>query len=250
MIAEGQFIDSNLDRFEKVSFVIPAHNEADFIRPTILAIHDAAKVCEIEYEILVINDDSTDRTPELARESGAKVTNVKLRNIGAVRNAGAREANHPWLFFIDADTTLPAKTLRGALTALANGSAGGGARVVIDETQPLFWLKRVMYLCVVMIWQVIGGWAAGCFMYCRKDVFESFGGFNEKFFAAEELFFSRAVKRCGRFHLVRSPVHTSARKLHRYSTWELVRFVTSPLLNFWSPLRSRKGLDILYQDDR
>lgn len=250
MLAEGHILDSNLIGYEKVSFVIPAHNEASFIGATVRAIHDAAHSCDLEYEVIVVNDASTDQTPELAADAGASVVDVELRNIGAVRNAGAKAANNPWLFFIDADTIMPSATLKGALNAMKNGCAGGGARVIIDETQPLFWVKRIMYLCVVMIWQVIGYWAAGCFMYCRKSVFESFGGFDEKFFAAEELFFSRAVKRHGRFHLVRNPVQTSARKLHRYSTWELIRFVISPLATFWSPLKSRKGLDILYQDQR
>jgi len=250
MLANCKFVDREPPKFENVSFVIPAHNEAEFIAKTIEAIQTAATELKIESEVVVVNDASTDLTAEIAAENGARVINVELRNIGAVRNAGAKAASHPWLFFVDADTIVPSRTLEDSLLNLARGSAGGGARVVIDETKPLFWVKRLMYLTVVVVWQVIGRWAAGCYMFCRKDVFESFGGFDEEYFAAEELFFSRNVKAQGDFKLVRHPVITSARKLHRYSTWELARFILIPLSNLRGPLKSKSGLEILYEDQR
>ena len=250
MLAYGELIASTEPKFRAVSFVVPAHNEAKFIGATIKAIQKAARSVEIDFEIVVANDASTDDTPDIARELGARVVDVDLRIIGAVRNAGAKHARNPWLIFVDADTIVPAKTLAQTVKALADGHAGGGARVVIDETQPLFWVKRLMYLSVVVVWQIVGRWAAGCYMFCRKDVFDSFGGFDETYFAAEELFFSRSVKQQGSFRIVRHPVETSARKLHRYSTWELVRFLWIPLTNFGGLLRSKRGLEILYEDQR
>ena len=251
MLAEGRFISQAAPVFESVSFIIPAHNEAKYISKTIKAITVAAQELELEFEVIVVNDDSSDETRNIAIESGAKTIDVKLRNIGAVRNAGAKSAIHPWLVFVDADTTVPKKTLEQSVNALAAGYAGGGARVVIDETQPLFWVKRLMYLGVVVVWQIAGRWAAGCYMFCQKEVFNSFGGFDENYFAAEELFFSRNVKLRGRFRLVRDPpVETSARKLHRYSTWQLMRFIFVPLTNIGKPLQSKSGLEILYDDQR
>ena len=250
MLAHGELIASSPPKFGAVSFVVPAHNEAKFIGPTIKAIKKAAKSVEVDFEIVVVNDASTDNTADIARELDTRVVDVDLRIIGAVRNAGARHAVNQWIIFVDADTIVPAKTLAQTVKALANGHAGGGARVVIDETQPLFWVKRLMYLGVVVVWQIIGRWAAGCYMYCRKDVFDSFGGFDETYYAAEELFFSRSVKQRGSFHIVRHPVVTSARKLHRYSTWELIRFLWVPLTNFGGLLKSKRGLEILYEDQR
>ena len=250
MLAHGKMIETSPCPNKPVSFIIPAHNEAKFIAPTIQAIQKSAQSVGIDYEIIVVNDLSTDDTRAVAEEFNVRVVDVELRNIGAVRNAGAEVAINPWLIFVDADTTVPAKTLAQTVGALANGAAGGGARVVIDETQSLFWVKRLMYLSVVVVWQVIGRWAAGCYMFCRKDVFDSFGGFDETFYAAEELFFSRSVKQRGNFRIVRHPVETSARKLHRYSTWEMVRFLWVPLTNFGGMLQSKRGLEILYEDQR
>ena len=251
MLAHGKLIDqSSSHHYKPLSFIIPAHNEAKFIEPTIQAIQKSAQSVGIEYEIIVVNDASTDDTRAIAVKFNVRVIDVDLRHIGAVRNAGANEAVNPWLIFVDADTSVSAKTLKQTVDALASGAAGGGARVIIDETQPLFWVKRLMYLSVVVVWQVIGHWAAGCYMFCRKDVFDSFGGFDETYFAAEELFFSRSVKQRGSFHIARHPVVTSARKLHRYSTWELVRFLWVPLTNFGGLLKSKRGLEILYEDQR
>jgi len=87
-------------------------------------------------------------------------------------------------------------------------------------------------------------------MFCQREIFEVFGGFDENFFAAEELFFSRSVSRRGRFKVLRQPVVTSARKLEAYTTLELMRFVTLPIIRPATLLKSRLGLEILYDDEK
>lgn len=250
MIAKGKIIENAPPDFQPVSFVIPAHNEQRYLAKTITAIEAAIKELDIVAEIIVVNDDSTDETVAVANSCGARTIDVALRNIGAVRNAGAAVANYDWLVFVDADTTVPTETVRRSLLALAAGDVGGGARVEVEGEATLFWFKRLMCFTVVLVWQVIGGWAAGCYMFCDKKKFESFGGFDENIFAAEELFFSKNLKQLGRFRLVRHPVVTSARKLHAYSTWQLISFVASPLRNLRSPFSSKDGLEILYEDPR
>ena len=233
-----------------ISVVIPAHNEAKYLPDTLAALKRVTAKIGVVAQIIVVNDASTDRTAELAREQGVQVVDVELRNIGAVRNAGAEMAVHERLFFLDADTELPEKTLIDAMKALDKGAAGGGAHVTIPDAETIPFLKRMMFYGMRTVWQVIGRWAAGCFMFCRTDDFRDFGGFDETFFAAEELFFSNEVRKRGLFRLVRHPVVTSSRKLHAYSTVELVRFLLLPLTNLKGPLKSKVGLEILYEDAR
>ena len=76
-----------------VAFVVPAHNEEPLLPATLRAIHDAAAACEIEYEIIVADDASTDRTAHVAADSGARVVSVQHRQISATRNSGARAAS-------------------------------------------------------------------------------------------------------------------------------------------------------------
>ena len=101
-----------------ISFVVPAHNEEALLARTLASIHAAAAAVRADYELIVVDDASTDRTPEIATQHGARVVRVAARQISAVRNAGAREATGDVLVFVDADTILPPETLAAALAAL------------------------------------------------------------------------------------------------------------------------------------
>jgi glycosyltransferase involved in cell wall biosynthesis len=250
--AEPKKTSSSEPEFSGVTFVVPAHNEQNYLGPTLEQLNKIASKLLREFEIIVVNDASTDSTPQIALDSGARVINVDLRNIGAVRNAGAKEAGFEWIVFVDADTIVPEETLVGSLKALSKGAVGGGAYVSLDQIQPVGWFKMGLYYAVSLIWQTLGRWAAGCYMFCRKDAFEFFGGFDEQYFAAEELFFSVELKRLGKFQLVRFPVITSSRKFYNYTPGQLIRFIVLPLsvLLKRAPLRSRFGLELLYEDDR
>lgn len=193
----------------RISFVIPAHNEQALLPRTLASIHVAA--AGFPYEIVVANDASTDGTAACARAAGARVVDVNHRQIAATRNAGARAAQGDVFVFLDADTLLPAVTLRRALDALRNGAVGGGARVIFDAAP---WLQRQMSAAFTATWITLLRWAAGCFVFATREAFEAVGGFDEQFFVAEELYMSRALKRQGRFVLLATPVVTSARKLH------------------------------------
>ena len=251
MIPENpNYFDSPPRKYPTVSFVIPAHNEASYLARTLKHLHRSAAALQLNYEVIVVDDDSIDATSSIATDNGAFVIGVNLRNIGAVRNAGAKEARYTCLFFLDADTLLPEKTLRQSLDAICDGVVGGGAHVVMDRIAELQWTKLILYYAVRLVWQSVGGWAAGCFMFCRRDLFEHFGGFDEEYFAAEELFFSRSVKAHGRFKIVRHPVISSSRKFHSFSTAELMRFVFLPLISPEGRFKSKLGLEVLYNHDR
>jgi len=250
MYGEGTIINPPDADSTGGSFIVSAHNEQRYLPATIRALRHGIQQLELIAEIIVINDTSTDDTGKIATELGARVIDVSLRNIGAVRNAGAAAAKYPWLIFVDADTIVPSGTIQQSLKTLADGFAGGGAHVEIPNRYELFFVKRWMYYAVVIVWQYVFGWAAGCYMFCRKEYFDSFGGFDEQYYAAEELFFSQQLKNIGEFRLVRPPVLTSARKLKQYSVWELSRFLLVPLTQPFSLFQSTKGLEILYEDER
>src|SRR5690242_19303922 len=100
---------------ELLSFIVPAHNESLEIGPTLRAIRQAASALDRPYEIIVVNDASTDDTAAQAKECGARVIEVQLRKISAVRNAGAQAAKGSIFFFVDADTRISAEALKAAI---------------------------------------------------------------------------------------------------------------------------------------
>ena len=236
--------------YPPVSFIIPAHNEANYLAATLVHIQRATQALGILSQIIVVDDDSTDETASVACGLGAEVVFASLRNIGAVRNAGAARACHDHLIFVDADTLLPQETLRQTLEALAAGCVGGGAIVDVDKTRHIPFQKYLMFLLVSGVWQTLGRWAAGCYLFCTKQAFIDIGGFPEDYFAAEEYFVSRGLKSRGKFCLVRGKVITSARKLHDYSTWQLIRFLVRPMFSRKGFLKSRDGLEVLYDHNR
>ena len=71
-----------------LSFVVPAHNEQACLGRTVQAIHAAPRATGRPYEVIVVDDASTDATAEVARKHDATVVSVNRRQIAASRNAG------------------------------------------------------------------------------------------------------------------------------------------------------------------
>jgi glycosyltransferase involved in cell wall biosynthesis len=226
-----------------ISFVVPAHNEESLIAHTLVSIHAAARGSAGPYEIVVVDDASTDGTAGLARRHGARVVSVTCRQIGAARNAGARAARGDIFIFVDADTSVPAGTLRASLDALQSGAVGGGAMLRLDGAIP--WHGRLL-AALVSSGMRLGGLAAGCYLFCTREAFQAAGGFDERLFATEEIALSRALRRHGRLVIVRERVLTSGRKLRTHSGWEVARLLFFLIRLGPRALRSRERLDIWY----
>ena len=75
-----------------ISFIVPAYNEEHELSDTLTAIREAASGATQPYKVIVVDDASTDATPKLASDAGAKVIPINRRQIAASRNAGARAA--------------------------------------------------------------------------------------------------------------------------------------------------------------
>ncbi len=202
-----------------LSFIVPAHNEETLLPKSLSAIRAACDPLACAYEIIVVNDASTDATSQIASAHGARVETVALRKIAAVRNAGARAARGDRFLFVDADTFVTPEVVRAAAAAMDRGAVGGGATVEFEGRIPLW--ARVMLLAFVPFYHGMG-WAAGCFIFCTRAAFEAVGGFDESVYAAEEVLMSRALRRLGRFRVLRERVITSSRKLRTHTMSEVL----------------------------
>ena len=225
----------------RISIIIPAHNEERLLGKTLDALRDALGGIEEPHEIVVVDDSSTDGTAAIARARGARVVGAQVHQIAAARNAGARAAAGDWLVFVDADTIVPPRILRAAVETLRAGAVGGGALAVFEPEAP-----RWAHWAIGLAGGILGlaQWAPGCFLFARRDAFERAGGFDEAYFASEEIHLSRALKRLGRFVVMRDHVLTSARKANHYSmthTFWLMLKMLRP-----GTLKTRKGLEFWY----
>ena len=226
-----------------VSFIIPAWNEAALIGATIDAVHAAARDLNEAFEIVVADDGSTDDTAVVAERHGARVVKVAHRQIAATRNSGARASTGEYLIFVDADTIVNAEVVRAAVNAMRSGAAGGGSAVAMDDNVP--WHAKMILPMLVVSFRVLG-FAAGCFLFCTRQAFDAVGGFDEAYFGSEEIFMSRALKRQGRFVVLRQSVLTSGRKLRTHSTWEFWYLMIRVGIQGPRGVKKREGMDLWY----
>ena len=230
-----------------LSFIVPAYNEEHELPRALASIRLAAEAAQQPFEIIVVDDASTDATAEIARTAGALVIPVHFRQIAAVRNAGARAARGDILFFVDADTWISSTHVADALTALKAGCAGGGARVVCEGV-PLW--GRVFVQVFSALYFVLSNLGAGAFLFTTRENFRAIGGFDEELFAGEEVYFTVALKKLGRFKLLREPIVTSGRKLRMHSAGFILKRSFALILGGRRGVCSREKLDLWYDGKR
>jgi glycosyltransferase involved in cell wall biosynthesis len=230
-----------------ISFIVPAYNEEHELPATLDAIHAAASGAGQSYEIVVVDDASTDATPEIALRAGAKVVRIHRHQIAAARNAGAQAAQGHYLFFVDADTRINRAHVSGAITALEAGCAGGSARVAMDGFIPIWGRMLLRGFSLLYFGLNLG---AGAFLFTMRRNFDAIGGFDEQYFAGEEVYFTLALKKLGRFKVLREPIVTSGRKLRMYPAKQFLRNFFGVIIRGPRGVRSRAKLHLWYDGKR
>lgn len=236
-----------MDAAPELSVIIPAWNEEFELPSTLTRLCAALKALGRSCELIVVDDASTDQTAAIAKSFGAHVERVEKRQIAAVRNAGARIARGRFLLFVDADTQVPDATLAAAMRELDAGAIGGGAHVRLEGPIPLLiWPSFTIF---TWVWRWLGH-AAGCFVWCRKADFDAIGGFDESFYASEEVWLSKALKERGRFALVSPPVVSSGRKVRMHRPILLFLYAVKLLWRGPEAWKRRDGLELWYDGKR
>ena len=230
-----------------ISFIVPAHNEEAWIGRCVSAIRSGAEFPGEPYEIVVVDDTSTDATASIARQQGAQVVRVEHRQIAATRNAGARQSRGDILFFVDADTLVNAPAIQSALRAIRTGAAGGGCVPRFEGWLP-WWFRLVEPLIGPVV--RLANFPGGACLFCTRNAFEMAGGFNEDYYAAEEVAFVANLKRQGRFIIPAETVVTSGRKMRAHSCLTLARLSARLIFLGSRGVRSRKGLEYWYKPVR
>ena len=239
----------------KVSVVVPAFNEERLLAGSLAAIGEASAAFDEagwSSEIIVCDNNSTDRTAEIARAAGATVVFEPVNQISRARNRGAAAATGDWLVFVDADSYPDASLLRAVVEEIREGCIGGGATVTLDIDDALvrFW---------VGFWNTLSRgmkWATGSFIFCEAAAFRELGGFSESLYAAEEIDFSRRLKRLARRRgarvviIHRHPLRTSDRKARLYTKREHFAFMLKTILLGGRNLRSRDSCGVWYDGRR
>jgi glycosyltransferase involved in cell wall biosynthesis len=180
----------------RFSIIAPAYNEEQYL-PRLL---DSIDVARANYsggqnaiEVIVADNNSTDRTAEIAAARGARVVRVEKRRIGAVRNGGGHAARGEILCFIDGDSAIHPQTFDAIDRAIASGRYVGGSTGLKLERKSLGLL--VTY-CLAAPVAFITRMDSGV-VFCRREDFEAVGGYDDNRLYAEDLVFLMALRRLG-----------------------------------------------------
>jgi rSAM/selenodomain-associated transferase 2 len=192
----------------RISIVIPALNEAPFIRQTLLALQSLR---QSGHEVIVVDGTSHDGTETIAQ---AFSDHVIRSHRGRARqlNSGARIANGEILLFLHADTTLPPFADRLIIDGMKNTNRHWGRfNVRLSGKQPL--LRIVESL---MNWRSrLTGIATGDQgIFVLRDLFKRIGGFPE-IDLMEDIALSKLLKKNCRPLCLSQRVITSSRRWER-----------------------------------
>ena len=240
----------------KISLIVPAFNEEKLLPATLDSLRRASAAWHAlgwETELIVCDNNSTDRTAALAQAGGARVVFEPVNQIGRARNTGARAATGDWLVFVDADSQASPELFGDVAREIQSGRClAGGVTIRLEG-------RHRGPALVVAGWNFLSRtarWVAGSFIFCEAAAFRQIGGFNQELFASEEIDLSTRLKklarRCGRRVVIlhRHPLTTSARKIHLYTPWEHIRFVARTILLLGRPLRHRDACVTWYDGRR
>lgn len=121
-----------------ISIVIPAYNEENGIGPVLSSVEQVMQKSGLNYEIIVVDDGSKDRTVEAAMASGATVIrHHRNRGYGASLKTGLLAAKHELIGIIDADGTYPADMIPELVRRMKTNDMVVGARTTKDSAIPL-----------------------------------------------------------------------------------------------------------------
>jgi glycosyltransferase involved in cell wall biosynthesis len=156
-----------------ISVIIPARNGANYLKEAV----ESVKKQDMDTEIIVVDDGSTDDTANLARDLGVNCLSIPPSGPSTARNAGLREANGEYIMFLDHDDLLNDNALAAMLDEfkLDNEIQIVSAKLR-DFISPELDEKSAKALAPRI--KPYGGLLTGAFLF-RKSALEKIGGFDE-----------------------------------------------------------------------
>jgi rSAM/selenodomain-associated transferase 2 len=215
-----------------ISVVIPTLNEEIALPATLVSLLDQ----DCDFEAIVVDGGSSDRTPAIVEDAAASHPAVRLlvadRSRARQMNAAAAEALGDWLLFLHADTVLPERSL-SRIANLPATVAAGCFRHRFSGNSPMLrslsWLHNRRF----HVTRVIYGDQA---MFVRRSLFRRLGGFPAT--DMEDIAFSLALRSVTRPIMLSQPVITDARKFDQMGRWRALTHAVALLVRF------RLGLNV------
>ncbi len=203
-----------------ISVVICAYNEEKRIGKSIEAIQEQDFPKE-DFEIVVVNNASTDQTAELAKSYGVRVVYEKEKGIAHARQKGSEEARGEIIAFTDADTHVPNHWLKTIAQAFQKDEKlvgfGGVFRINSGSFMSRLVINHGEYPLYLLAKIITGKWLlVGNNMAYKKSAFEKTGGYNTNLSQGEDTDISQKLNKVGKVKLINNfYVYQSGRRFEQ-----------------------------------
>ncbi len=222
---------------KKISIIIPAYNEEHYLPALFdsLVIAKNFLISKRSYEIetILVDNNSTDRTAQIAKEYGVTVIPEVKRLIARVRNTGAKNATGDILCFVDSDNRVSENALFLVTEAIESGKYPcGGFKIIPDQNN--FTTRFLFWIFIEIIFLMHG--TSGGIIFCTREMFDRAGGFDERYFASEDAWLVRTMKKLAeqdgkRFANIKEGyIITSSRKFQGKNAYKCFLFVLKVML--------------------
>jgi len=203
-----------------ISIVIPTLNEEKYLPKLLNSIKEQSYK---NYEIIIADANSIDRTIEIAKSYGSIIINGGKPAVG--RNNGAKISNGEYILFLDADVVLPKNFLEKAISEfdyhyyeVATFRFEPISKLKIDKL--LFKIANVLIERTKKIYPL----APGFCILCTKRIFRRIGGFDESLYLAEDHDFVKRASKLSKFGIIKNTnVFVSVRRLEKEGRVNLLR---------------------------
>jgi len=167
----------------KLSFVIPAHNEENYVGNCIASIQKELERSSREAEIIVIDNASTDGTAEVAKKhKNVRVIHEPNKGLVHARQRGLKEADGDLLAYLDADCILNEGWIDAVFEEFENPAivAFSGPRHYYDMPKFKKFFADNGWWFAPITYRLVGYMILGGNFVARKDALEKMGGFDTK----------------------------------------------------------------------
>jgi glycosyltransferase involved in cell wall biosynthesis len=175
----------------EISIVIPARNEAEYLADCLAAIRRAGTEA-LSCEVIVVDNNSTDNTAEIARKFGCKLISSGKPGPGATRNAGASSAKGKFVAFIDADCRVPESWFSRMREYFESEDVVATGCKISPDFNSASWVEMASFHLNQRRGKKISGnairvqWLGTSNLMVRKEAFDKAGGFDENLLTCED----------------------------------------------------------------
>lgn len=225
---------------EKITIVVPCKNEQDYISHLLLHLRRQM----IGSTRIIIADCSTDTTREVIQAAKGRL-NVEIIDGGPVsiaKNRGAALVTTPYILFIDADVRFfNDMVIRDAVAEMdAKNLDLIGLNIKCYDNDARAKVGFAVFNGINRVLKHFSPFAVGAFMLTRRDRFEEYGGFPEKFSTSEDYFLSRKYS-TKKFRIINHYFGQDSRRFKKMGYFGMATYLVKNFVNrnnkqYWDSL--------------